>query len=234
MVKSKFLKVLVAFLIALGIYGSVSPIQKSEAATTKAIVSTHYFKGIKNLKYPQVSGLKSKTAQNKINSVLLTAVKTSYNEYVQTMNQEKYDKKHGYCTGETCRYYWNSSYKVKYQSTGFISILYSDDTYAGGAHGATVLTAYNFSLTTGKQYKINDILKTSSNYTKVRNYSYNALKSNKFYHQFLLVSKNDNFVTKDTQFYFGSNGIYLQFQEYEVCAYAAGTPVVKIPYSVYK
>jgi hypothetical protein len=233
--KTNFIKVFFALVLALGLYGTIFPSQKSEAASSsKAIVTSHYYKGIKSLKYPQVSGLKSRTVQNKINEIFITAVKKSYSAYVQTMNQEKIDKAKGYCSGQMCKYEQISSYQIKYNTNGLLSILYHNYNYSGGAHGNDYVDAYAFSLTSGHQYQINDILKKSSNYTKVKNYAYQYLSTHKPYKEFLLVSKSEFSVNKKTQFYFTSGGIYLIFQEYEVCAYAAGQPIVKIPSYVYR
>jgi hypothetical protein len=233
--KWKSFKVFVTFVLVLGLFGFLFPLQKTEAVTSKsAHVTTHYYKGEKFLKYPQVSGQTSKSAQNKINTVFLGAVKKSYQKYLQTMKQEKIDKANGYCQGATCNYIQSSSYQTKYNTNGKLSILYHDYQYAGGAHGGDIVTSYNFSLSTGKQYKINDILKTTTNFKKVTNYAFNYLSSHEPYKEYIITSKSEFSVNKNTQFYFTSGGIYLVFQEYEVCAYAAGQPILKIPSSIYK
>jgi hypothetical protein len=237
MKKIKLVKIFAAFILALTLFGSLSTFQKADASSsTKATVTTHYYKSKKFLKYPQVSGLKSKSAQNKINASFLSAVKKSYSGYLQLMKDEARDKKTSWCkqNPEMCKYSSATSYKTKYNSNGKLSILYYDYAYTGGAHGMTGVTSYNFSLTSGRQYKINDILKTSANYTKVKDYTYKYFRTHEPYKSYV-YSKSDYSVNKNTQFYYGSSGaIYLVFQEYEVAAYAYGNPAIKIPNSVYQ
>ena len=41
-------------------------------------------------------------------------------------------------------------------------------------------------------------------------------------------------INRNTQFVYADGGIKLVFQEYEVAAYAAGSPKVNIPYTIYE
>lgn len=234
--KMKFFKISIAFAFIFGLlFGVTTSQSEANAATTKANVSQHLYKGLKFLKYPQVSGLTSKSAQKKINASLLGAAKKSYKAYLEVKKQEKEAKGDKNCKDfpSSCHYEYQSLYKVKYNTSGKLSILYTDYQYTGGAHGISAVTSYNYSLSSGKQYKISDILKTKSNFAKVQKYAYKYFSSQEPYSYF--VNKvSDVPVNKNTQFYFTKGGIYLIFQEYEVGPYAAGNPTIKIPSSLYK
>lgn len=196
----------------------------------KAYVSTKYllfspvkitkkkYKNISDLSYPQVSGLKNKKAQDKINQTFTNHAKKAYKAYVKT---HKKDKSYEYIT----------KYKVKYNQDGKLSILLNNYIYEGGAHGMNVVTSYNFKVSSGKQVKISDILTSKQKYTKVQQYAYKYMST---HDGFYVDKQSDVPVNKNSQFYYSKDGIYLIFQEYDVAPYSAGTPSVKIPSSVYK
>ncbi|GIN86123.1 hypothetical protein J6TS2_25090 [Heyndrickxia sporothermodurans] len=227
---SSFIKIAIAFILFIGFVFSGSSLE-TKAATKKAKITQKTYKGKKFLKYPKVSGI-NKTAAKKINATINNAVKKSYRSYQGVMKMQKEAQKNGYCNSP-CKYYYNVKYKVKYNTNGKLSIYYYDSAYTGGAHSNGYATVYNFNLSTGKQYKINDILKKSANYKKVQKYAYNYLSKHKPYKYFVRQLSAVQ-VNKNTQFSFAKNGIYLVFQEYEVASYADGTPFIKIPSSVYK
>ncbi|MFJ7745388.1 PdaC/SigV domain-containing protein [Peribacillus sp. NPDC097295] len=209
----------------------------------KAYVSTKYllfspvkitkkkYKNISDLSYPQVSGLKNKKAQDKINQTFTNHAKKAYKSYVKIQQKDKEDKNEDWCNGKTCNYEYMTIYKVKYNQDGKLSILLNDYIYEGGAHGMAVVTSYNFKVSSGKQVKIADILTSKQKYTKVQNYAYKYMST---HDGFYVDKQSDVPVNKNSQFYYSKDGIYLIFQEYDVAPYSAGTPSVKIPSSVYK
>lgn len=209
----------------------------------KAYVSTKYlafssvkitkkkYKNISELSYPQVSGLKSKKAQENINQTFTKHAKEAYKSYLKVKQADKDDKNEVWCDGKTCNYMYATQYKVKYNQDGELSILLYDYVYEGGAHGMGAVTSYNFKVSSGKQIKIADILTSKQKYTKVQKYAYNYMRNRE---PFYVEKQSDVLVNKHSQFYYSKDGIYLIFQEYEVAPYAAGNPSVKIPSSVYK
>ncbi|KRF63677.1 hypothetical protein ASG99_22190 [Bacillus sp. Soil768D1] len=211
----------------------------------KAYVSTKYlkfsnvkitkkkYKNISDLSYPQVSGLKSKAAQDKINQVLTKHAKDAYSSYLQAKKDREKDKNEEWCKDSpySCQYSYSISYKVKFNQDGKLSILIDDYYYSGGAHGMGYTTSYNFKESSGKQVKISEILTSKVKYTKVQKYAYDYMRKRD---SFYVKKQSDVPVNKDSQFYYTNGGIYLVFQEYEVAPYAAGHPAVKIPSKVYK
>ncbi len=233
---SKWLKVMIGFMLICSLFVFALPsVDVNAASSTKAKVITKTYKAEKMMKYPQVSGLKSKTAQKKINDTFSKHVKGSYKEYLQLKEQMEEYKKEANCKEfpTTCNYDYSTSYKVKYNSNGKLSIIMHDYMYSGGAHGLGLATTYNFNLTTGNQYKLSDILTTKTKFEKVTKYAKKYMVNHPdlfFADDFTL---HDFKVTKTNPFYFTKNGFYLIFQEYEVAPYAAGNPIIKVPSTVY-
>lgn len=212
----------------------------------KAYVSTKYlkfytgvkvtknnYKGIKDLVYPQVAGLKNKAAQDKINKILLKDAKADYADYQSIKKQAKKDKKEGSCQGLLCDYEFNTIYLTEYNDGTKLSILSYNYQYMGGAHGSTYAQTFNFDVKTGKQIKISDLLTSKSKYNKVQKYAFDLLKKKEIHKPFV-KKQSDVPVNKNSQFYFTFDGIMLVFQEYAVASYADGHPLAAVPASVFK
>jgi uncharacterized protein YraI len=189
-------------------------------------VSQRTYKGMSILKYPQVSGLKSKTAENKINTVLFSHIKKSYAAYLNNKETEKDEDE------STPPYEYKTTYSIKYNDGNKLSILFNDYIYFGGAHGSTPITAYNFNVSTGQLVQLSNILTTSSKYSKVQNYAYSYMKKRP--NTFAVSRLSDVNIKTDAEYYFSYTGITFIFQEYSVAAYAVGHPTVSVPNSVYK
>ena len=153
-------------------------------------------------------------------------LKKDMEEYKKEANCKEYP--------QSCKYSYSTSYKVKYNSNGKLSIIMLDSMYSGGAHGLSVVTTYNFNLKTGKLYKLSDFLTTKTKFEKVTKYAkkYMVNHPDIFFPKDMI--SNDFKVTNSTQFYFTTNGFYLIFQEYEVGPYAVGHPIIKVPSKVYQ
>ncbi|SFD36530.1 protein of unknown function [Bacillus sp. OV194] len=232
--RSSFLRIISAVLLVIVFsFSAYEPSIDANASSQKAKFTKHSYKGINFLRYPQVYGI-NKNAASKINSTLKKAAEKSYKSYLDLKKAEKDVPKEELCKKTArCKYSFNSLYEVKYNSNGKLSIYYLEYTYTGGSRGKNHVTMYNFDLSTGKQYKLNDILKTSSNYKKVHKYAFKYLSTHEPYSCY--VSKlSDVTVNKNTQFSFSKDGIYLVFQENEIGSYDEVTPFIKIPKSVYK
>ncbi|MDE3840234.1 DUF3298/DUF4163 domain-containing protein [Bacillus methanolicus] len=189
--------------------------------------------------YPQVSGLISKSAQNKINETIKKHVRASYNGLVELEKQEK-ELREEYYDPENDYEFWynfeyNMSYEIKYNENNLLSILIYDYMYTGGVHGMTDVTSYNFNVLTGQQLKLGNVAKSQTALNKIKKYAITDLtnranRGEMVFKEFL----HDMKINNDRPFYFTSNGIVIKFFEYEVAPYAAGMPEVKIPYSVFK
>ena len=216
---------------------TLDPAPSEYAAVTPEIVSNRY-QGI--LDYPQVTNLKNKSAQDKINAALKKHIQTSYNGYLNNKEEEKeqrqeYFKINGHEVPKEeeymYTYVYQVSYEVKFNENNLLSIVMNDYMYTGGAHGTTIVTSYNFNILTGQQLFVGDIAKNQTNLNKIKDYAINELSKRNYgsNEELKNIELNNN-----RPYYFTQNGIILMFQEYEVAAYAAGRPEVKIPIEVYK
>lgn len=233
--KSKLLKIVLSLLLIFPLFFFTSSFtNKSNAASSKVKITDTLYKGKSFLIYPQVSGLKNNTAQKKINAVLTSHVKHSYQSYLQLKENEKEIKNEDFCkeNPSSCNYTFNTRYEVKYNAGGVLSILLYDDSYTGGAHGMSVVTSYNFNISSGYKITLNDVLKSKKSYQKVKKYVSDYML--KHPDLFFDPTTNDFTINKDTSFNYTKEGIGLVFQEYEIAPYAAGTPSINIPIYIYK
>lgn len=229
-----WIKVIVCILIFSSFY--ILPLDRTKAASQSeaTIMTTTYKEDF--MKYPQISNLKSITAQTKINEVLARHIKLSYSGYQKLIKEMEEFKKKGKCkeNPQACKYSYITSYEVKHNENGKLSILLFDSTYSGGAHGLTTVTTYNFNLKTGLRYKIKDILSTDRKLELATEYAKQYMKQ----HSDTFFADEDKLtdftINQDTQFYFTNNGIELIFQQYEVAPYAAGHPTINVPSSIYQ
>lgn len=228
MKKAKLFKISIVVALIFSLLSCMIFEGEIKAATSKVKVTQHHYKSKKFLKYPQISGLK-KTINKKVNAVLSNHIKSSYKNFLHLKDIEKKNRN----SKIDPPYRYETSYKVKYSTSNTLSILFYDYQYTGGAHGMGYATTYNFNITTGKQVKIKDVLKTKTNFKKVQKYAYDYLRTHEPYADFVQKLSDVN-VDANSQFYYTKNGIYLVFQEYEVAPYSYGNPAIKIPSSVYK
>lgn len=189
-----------------------------------AKISQKKYKGINDLKYPQVSGLKNKKVEKKLNNAFISHIKQSYKDYLD-MEQFKSE-----FVGEYAEYiYYKTKYTVKYNDGKFLSVLFYDDAAGGGARNHVTLKAYNYNINNGKLITLNSIMTTKAKRMKLVNYM-NAY--NKKHDRF--PGNIDYSMIHDTsEFVYTNGGINLCFQEYTAWA-SSDMPVIKIPSSVYK
>ena len=185
--------------------------------------------------YPQISGLSIKTVQEKINNTLRNHIKNSIkNKKAMLVDLEQW-KKEDDGTYYEFEFAWEykTAYEVAYNKNNTLSIIMYDYQYTGGAHGHSGAETYNFNLNTGNRILIHDVLKNRNTYLKVQKHAYNTMinSNNPF---FYVQSLDEVQIDRNTQFVFADGGIKLVFQEYEVAPYAAGSPKVNIPYTIYE
>ncbi|MGE8080849.1 DUF3298 and DUF4163 domain-containing protein [Peribacillus loiseleuriae] len=198
-------------------------------------VITHTFKDMDFLTYPQVIDLKSKTAQKKINTIFKIHIQNSYSDHQKLKESMEKIQGEPLCkeAPSACQYEYNSSYKVLFNKDHKISILMYDYQFSGGAHGNTVVTAYNFNIENGKRYKLDDIITKESTFDKITTYAKEYILK----HPDVFFTDSDTLnafkVTKENPFYFADSEIALIFQSYEIAPYSSGQPIIVIPNSIY-
>ncbi|MCY8520835.1 DUF3298 and DUF4163 domain-containing protein [Bacillus atrophaeus] len=194
------------------------------AHAKKPSVTSHTYKNIKELTYPQVKNTGNASFEKKINQEFKNYIQASHQEYVKN---KKDGEKQGYKTE------YQTAFEVKYNNAGKLSIQTENYIYSGGAHGLTAVQSFNYDLQAGKRVTLNGVLNSKAKMDKTKDYLYHYIKN----HDTLFdpnVKKKDIILTKDTPFYFTTEGIAIVFQQYELGPYAAGIRDVRVPYSVFQ
>ncbi len=220
MKKKNWMLILVMLILSCLVCGSLYASEKRNTAT----VTTHMYKDKEFLKYPQVSDMKKKKFEEKINKDFDQYIKNSYKQYKEIMKQaEQFGFEGQYVT----------TYEVKYNTKPKLSVLTSDYAFGGGAHGNTVVQSFNYCEEKEKRIYLTDILTTEEQINAVTNYvwEYAIERPDIFYPD---LKKEDINLTKDTAFYFTDDGIVLVFQQYEIAPYVSGNQEIVIPSSIYK
>lgn len=204
--------------------GTTSAASSKHAVITKATITANVEGLTTKISYPQVSGLKSRSAQNKINA-------SFYNMASKALEEGKINaaslKSEGY-TGEPCE--TDFGYKVKYNTKGILSVVFTDYQYSGGAHGYTIMTSKNIKLSNGKSIALRSMFTNKKAAVKKINSKIKSkIKSRKLTQLFKFRS-----IAKKQSYYITKKGITVFFQEYEYFPYADGIQHFTITHKVLK
>lgn len=203
-------------------------------------VTTRKYK--ETLDYPQMINmpLSCKAVEEKINETLEKHIASSYTLHLQLEEEEKkarqfYEEQFGKPVPEEeefmYSYEYTIRYEVKFQGNNVLSLLIYDHTYAGGAHGSTMVASYNFDVSTGGQILLADVAKTSENLDNIKQFVKQELTERPEVFQ---DSLNDVLIDNSRPFYFTDKGIVIKFLESEIGPYAAGMPEVEVPNEVFQ
>ena len=128
-------------------------------------------------------------------------------------------------------YWYNLSYKIYANNEKILSFGLYDYQYTGGAHGLSSGTFYSYDLELGKQIEIKDLFEPKFDYiTYINDRIYREIdqetkknpESKYAYYDFSGIDES-------VKFYIEDNELVIFFDEYEIAAYAAGTPTFRIP-----
>jgi hypothetical protein len=162
------------------------------------------------LDYPKISGLSQSAAQKAMNDTL----KESAMRFAAGAEQDISNR-----SGSEPKYTYDIDYLVTYNQNGVISLLMSQYSDTGGAHGMTNREAFTFSLKDGKRLLLGDLFGANPNYKKTLNAKLNKLvKAEESY------LGGFNGLNTEKYFYLKDDQVVLFFQLYEYTAYAAGFP----------
>ena len=112
------------------------------------------------------------------------------------------------------------------------TVVLNSSSYLGGAHGSSSQRYYNFDLEKKKQVELNDILAPNQKAVLEK-------KAHEAFKTWVIDSKLANSVdeyeqawkfTLSDNFYLSSQGLILQYGEYEIGPYVVGLPRLTIPY----
>jgi hypothetical protein len=119
------------------------------------------------------------------------------------------------------RYSFISSYKVKYNAKGLISVVVYGYEYTGGAHGNSWQKSLTMDLETGKAYQLGDLFKSGSGYQKTID---GRIAQEINWRAQWRGSVEFPGVGADTEFYLTEEALVIYYQPYEIAAYVFGLP----------
>ncbi|MCG1012577.1 DUF3298 and DUF4163 domain-containing protein [Tepidanaerobacter sp. GT38] len=162
-----------------------------------------------DVEYPLVEGLENKSAQQYINSVLMSLVNSLI---------EQTDYYQNPITEVTGRYY------IRTNNRGILSISIEVYWFSGGAHGMTVLKSVTFDVTTGRLYRLQDLFKERSKYVN----RLTEIIKRQIKERDIPVIVDFTSIKPDQDFYIENRSLVIYFQLYELAPYAYGFPTFKI------
>lgn len=185
--------------------------------------------------YPEIIGSAS-PAILKFNALAKQSVAKSVADFKKNMLEMtaedlKFTKERGVSN------YSEIGYDVEYADNNLVSIMFSEDTYTGGAHPNHYFYTVNYDLKTGRELSLAELFQPNSNYLNViSDYAINKLKSE------LTEMSDDEWIKNGAgadaenfkSWNISEKGLVLNFNPYQVAAYAAGPQFVVIPYDKLK
>lgn len=184
----------------------------SESATLKVTVQ-----------YPELKGLESTDVENQLNSVFAKLAEAAIAEGKEA---EKNIIPEQTAAGIKAEVYF--TYDVKYNSNGYLSIVFQDYVYSGGAHGLTVQSSHTYDLKTGKEYAIKDLFKSGTDYVSIISAE---VKKQMQEGDMSYTLTPFEAIKPDQDYYLSNKGLVVYFQQYEYYPYAMGIPEFTIDYS---
>lgn len=185
--------------------------------------------------YPEISGVESAASAEKFNSVIknkVTELIDAYKKQVADYSEEDVKNLPAEVGLEQ-----QIGYDVIMANNDFVSLLFSDYAYLGGAHGMTTYLPINYDLKNNRELQLADIFEPNSGYLKtLSEYSIADLKKR------VGDMSDDEWISKGAgadKENFGNwnltkKGLLITFEPYQVAAYAAGSQTVIIPYDKLK
>ncbi|GIP55485.1 MULTISPECIES: PdaC/SigV domain-containing protein [Paenibacillus] len=164
------------------------------------------------IQYPQVSGLRSKQAEEKINTLLQSRAD-------KFMQESLKEAKNNQPSPNGSPYEFLGNYTVTYNRGGLLSILVQTYAYTGGAHGISVREGLTFRLSDGKLLTLDEVLRANPNFRSIVDPSIakQLQQTEGYFGGFKTIGNNPDFYLKD-------NGVVIFFQLYDYLPYVFGFP----------
>jgi hypothetical protein len=192
----------------------VSPINESNAASTKVTVKTKVLT-YKGQNYIQANG-GNKAATDNINKILKQhAVQTD------TWSEENKKQNNGFNS---------TTPSVKYNNNEILSVVYTDIVNVGGLTNVTGFTAYNFNIKTGKIINLKEIISTKNQSKNLIDALTTALEEKSRKGVSIEKESINNVPLEKSIFYYYDTGIVIHFDRYVVSMTDAVD--IKVPFAV--
>jgi hypothetical protein len=162
--------------------------------------------------YPIVYGLESPESERKINYGIQSKLRYLLDEmgYLDSMLK----KMEGW-------------YELKTNEKGVLSLSLFMNSYRGGTHGAIASRSLTFDITSGRQYVLEDLFKTNSNYIERLSQMVGQEIKERKIHTFNKFEK----IAPNQTYYIADRTLVIYFHPYEIAAYTEG--FLYFPISLY-
>lgn len=182
--------------------------------------------------YPQLSGMKNTVAQSRANLTLKAVIKPLVDEFVRDSEQNPPDERSGVQV-----YEMEISYSDIWVTPQLLSVQYGVYVYSGGAHGNHFSKTLTINLQTGNPVHLDELLKPG--FLKPLSH---LVREELRKDARLAENPNDEWFINGTaptadnykNVVLKSNGLLVQFDPYEIAAFAQGDFEVLIPYSAFR
>lgn len=177
------------------------------------IYTQHIVKTRLEVYYPIVCGLANKVVQQQINQAIWDLV------YSLIREQGYYENPLAEVT---------STFELKTNERGILSLSIINYTFAGGAHGMTIIKSLTFDVQNGRVFQLGNLFKPNSNY---------VLRLSDIIREQIVereITLLDTFtaISPDQDYYIADKALVVYFQLYELAAYVYG--ILCFPISVYE
>lgn len=183
---------------------------------------------ILDLQYPQIQGLANAQVQEELNSFFKAKAEDARSQGLRNAEDLREFRASGYGSPNKCGTYFD--YAIKYNQKGILSVVFYDYQYSGGAHGLTVQSSAAFDLSTGKEYRLEDLFVEGTDHVSILSGEVIRLMKEEGIWDDLLSPFEA--ISPDQNFYFSNDSLVVYFQAYEYMPYAYGIPEFEIDYSV--
>lgn len=184
--------------------------------------------------YPEITGVETVTAA-KFNAAvkkIVTAANTNYKKEVAGFTAEDIKS-----LPSSIGLSNEVNYEIALANNEIVSLIFSNYSFMGGAHGGTSFTTLNYDLKNNRELKLEEMFEPNANYLKlISDYSIADLKPR------IGDMSDDEWLSKGAAADAGNyqnwnltkKGLMITFEQYQVAAYAAGSQQVIVPYDKLK
>ena len=193
-------------------------------------------------RYPEISLAENESVEQKINTQFLDLMmqpilKPTKSETIFDFQAEFIQDYNEFIKETSASQGWEVTrdIEVRYFNEDFISIVYAEYSFLGGAHPNNLVLYFNYSLETGNQIKLNDIFinNYSPELTKIGEEEFRALKKldkDTSLNAAGFWFENDSFKLNNN-FSINDKNLTFYYNNYEITAYAFGPTKLEIPLS---
>lgn len=184
-----------------------------------------------SIDYPQITGSKNSSIEQKVNNFLEEEFKQSIAWYDEIQSDSSNYEDMNY----DMQYSFETGFQLEYNSEKFVSIVLNHYQFTGGAHGNYFALGYNIRMSDGKNLTLKDIIKSDSFDILMDECEQAILEA---YQASTLMEAGlfeDEIVIEDDQdFYITPTALVLQFDPYEIGPYSMGEIIAEIPFEIIK